>query len=471
MHRTVLPAVAISLLLCTPATGQPLAAGGLREALTKLVDNHPTARRTTVCLKVVDLETGEVLYDRGGDRLLVPASNLKIYTTACALDRFGPDRRFETKLQIRGEMVASALTGEIVLVGGGDAMLSTAALGKLADWVAKEAGVRKLVGRVRADQSRYASPLKGPGWMWDDEPDYYNMSVTPLMLDFNVLRVRLESSAGGKPTARLVPPASYPPLSWSHQAGSANSWIDREPFTDAFLLSNPSSLESSLEERVTMDDPSPWIESVFKHQLQPRVIEIEHADHSRVLPFVSEHSRPGASLAETVKHFNRVSENAVGEVLLHELAIDAGREQPAWSAGASVISDWLVGVAGLERGSFRLVDGSGLSRYNLISADSSIRLLQYMHKHPTSSVFYEALPKYGVEVAAPSDSENKEERIAAKPGGMSSVSTISGYADTLGGRRLAFSLLTNGYIGSNRPVIDLRGKVWQTLVRYRPSDQ
>ncbi len=470
MHRTVLPAVIFSVLLCDPAIGQPLPATELRTALSELIDNHPTARRTTVCLKVVDLESGEVLYDRGGDRLLVPASNLKIYTTACALDRFGSDHRFETKLELCGKLAEGTLSGEIVITGGGDAMLNTAALGRLADWVANEAGVSRLSGRVRVDQSRYASPLKGPGWMWDDDPDYYNMSVTPLMLDFNVLQVRLKLSASGKPEAQLVPPASFPPLRWLEAAGSPNDWIDRTPFTDAFLLKDPGAIESALEERVTMDDPSPWIESVFEHQLRARGVEVVDADHPDGLPIIKEHSASGPTLAETVKHFNLVSENAVGEVLLHELSIEAGRAPPTWSDGASVIGDWLVEVAGLERDSFRLVDGSGLSRYNLISADSSIRLLQFMHKHSASSVFYEALPKYDVDLPASAGDQTGKERVAAKPGGMSGVSTISGYANTLQGRRLAFSLLTNGYVGSNQPVIDLRGKVWQTLVRYQPGD-
>lgn len=180
-------------------------------------------------------------------------------------------------------------------------------------------------------------------------------------------------------------------------------------------------------------------------------------------------------MREALHHFLRVSENAVGEMILLKLAESPSRpDEVSWPAGANVISDWLINNAGLEEGSFRIVDGSGLSRYNLISADSSVRLLAYMKQNKHFQPFFDGLPVY--KVALPEGAkwggvpiaEFEPERIFAKPGGMSGVATISGYVKTLDGRWLAFSFLANGYIGSNKPVIDLRNAVWSELVRYRP---
>ena len=149
-----------------------------------------------------------------------------------------------------------------------------------------------------------------------------------------------------------------------------------------------------------------------------------------------------------------------------------GVERPDWPDGAKLVSEWLVDKAKLEPGSFRYVDGSGLSRYNLISADSSVRLLQYLQQSDDFEPFFQSLPTSdvklkGVETAGAKDTST-EPRVSAKGGSMSSVSTMSGYLRTLDGRLLAFSLLANGFIGKNEPVFDLRQQVWRELVRYQP---
>src|SRR5262245_13632814 len=99
---------------------EPLTKAELKDALEQVLDEHETAKRTTVALKVVDLESGDMLFNRGGGKLLTPASNLKIYTSACALDVFGPDRRFETKITAAGPVKDGILDDNLVLIGGGD---------------------------------------------------------------------------------------------------------------------------------------------------------------------------------------------------------------------------------------------------------------------------------------------------------------------------------------------------------------
>jgi D-alanyl-D-alanine carboxypeptidase/D-alanyl-D-alanine-endopeptidase (penicillin-binding protein 4) len=180
----------------------------------------------------------------------------------------------------------------------------------------------------------------------------------------------------------------------------------------------------------------------------------------------------GPTLAETLNHFNHVSENAVGEVLLHEIALARGVERPDWPDGAKIVSEWLVEQSKLEPGSFRYVDGSGLSRYNLISADSSVRLLQHLKQSDDFEPFFMSLPTSEVKLddadTAGAKDTSKAPRVSAKGGSMSSISTMSGYLRTLDGRLLAFSLLANGFIGNNEPVFDLRQQVWRELVRYQP---
>lgn len=468
--------LALTLTFSDAMAAESNKVGTLTERLDQILDSHPTAKRTTVTLKVVDLASGETLYDRGGDRLQVPASNLKIYTSACALDAFGADHRFKTIVRADGTIADGVLRGNLRLIGGGDAMLASGDLRKLSKRVVKELGIRQIIGKVVVDNTRYAPQLKGPGWMWDDEPSYYNMSVTPLMVDFNVLTVKLTPDAEGFVSAKLALPSDYPKLVRVDAASAANGELaTRRPFREEIEFRGDLKLDVPQDVRMTMHDPGPWAAGLFSQMLADEGVSIGISDAATESTNVDAGSavvelvHQGPTLAETLRHFNHVSENAVGEVLLHEIAIAHGVEQPTWSDGAKIISDWLIAKAKLEPGSFRLVDGSGLSRYNLISADSAVRLLAYLHASDDFEPFLESLPTPEVkldkaELASGSD-KSTGPRVSSKGGSMSSVSTVSGYIRTLDGRMLAFSLLANGFIGPNGPVMDLRQQVYRELVK------
>ncbi len=491
---------------------EPLAADELPAALDALLDQHPTAQRTNVTLKVVDLVTGETLYDRGGGKLFTPASNLKIYTSAAALALLGPEYRWVTEVCVVAQENNPRDDAVIVLRGGGDPMLTYDDLRSMLEHVVKNKKLRT-VKQVIVDNNAFAAPLKGPGWMWDDEPDYYNMSISALMIDFNVLNVVLDHEAtdvGRILRPRLEPPTTYPALrefgpgldDGQHPglAHLGDGWdATRFPFEHDIWVNTAKPKNAKPPEktgkpktlRLTMHDPTRWIEGMavqwfwdnglldertpataFERQNWRLYREI-NADQGLLNDVIALPYR-GKPLAEAVKHFNKTSENAVGEMLLLEIGRQFGKAA-TWPEGARIISQWLTQDAGLEEGSFRLVDGSGLSRYNLICADSSVKLLTFMKTHRHFQHFFDSLPTYDLKLPDGEKfdgvplAEFDAQRIHAKPGGMSGVSTISGYLQTLDGRWLAFSLLGNGHIGSAAPVRDLRNQVWLQLARYQPA--
>lgn len=510
------------------ASFAPLSADALADALAQLLDTHDTSQRTNVTLVIRDLETGETLFDRGGGKLLIPASNLKIYTAAAAIDLLGPEHTWTTALKA---VALDALDDRpppttVYLEVTGDPMFDTAQLEALVASFVENVTLPGPIVNVSLNTPRpWASiPLKGPGWLWDDDPDYYNMSIRGGMLNFNVADVRVspEGERPGRPPSQTISehvvgddwprrvlvenviPSDYPAHSFGELAeATVNGWVGpkagsditvtRLPFTDDWQVRGNMKPDDApvVVERLGVHDPAKWIASVLAKMLEGHGLEMainpdmisvfsESTRGQRAGDFAAEREasgqvqQQGKPLSEAVQHFLRVSENAVGEMLLLTLSERfASDGQISWPAGAKVISDWLVNVAGVTQGSFRLVDGSGLSRYNLISANSSIQLLDFMDDHKHFGVFFAGLPTY--EVALPKDGswnhiplpEFDDQRVFAKPGGMGGVSTISGYIDTLDGRRLAFSLLANGYVSSNESVRDLRDQVWATLVRYR----
>ncbi|MEM7627321.1 MAG: D-alanyl-D-alanine carboxypeptidase [Planctomycetota bacterium] len=509
----------------TPAL-EPLDADALSDTLRRLIDTHPTAKRTNVALKVTDLETGRVLFDQHSDKLFTPASNLKIYTSAAALALLGPDHRWTTRVAWHSH---NFLPG-IALLPGADPMLDMTQLNEIAERTAKairehdpgEIGPNYMDGFMVSLLSNKAwrhVPLKGPGWMWDDDPDYYNMSIRDIMLDFNVLTaiakpdpegplisvsLRIDPQSGKHirvPSALFekFPRSAYPSENFQRAHPNRDGYtladpdrplsLTRRPFEDEIIVEGNIEPDAGpVKERLTVHDPRPWVSSVFANLLLEQNLPLtqknghaiyEHGLYASAMKPNVFIEHQGKTNAEAVKHFLKVSENAVGEMLLLTLSEKFGDgEKVSWPSGAKVITNWLTDEAGLEKGSFRLVDGSGLSRYNLISADSSIRLLSYMkndseHFEP----FFDGLPVYKVKLPKGGGekwggvplAEFDTERVFAKSGGMSGVSTISGYVQTLDGRWLAFSLLGNGFIGSAAPVRDLRNQVWAELVRYQPA--
>ena len=263
----LLLAFVVTLFAQNSAAGLDQAA--LSTALNEVLENNPTARRTTIALKVIDVASGKVLYDRHGDRLFTPASNLKIYTSACALDTFGPEHCFPTQITASVDGETRAIHGDLTIVGGGNAMLSSQELEKLADKILDEWKVKTLQGKVVVDNSRYSDTQLGPGWMWDDQPYYFNMRVTPLMVDFNV------------------------------------------------------------EKRIAVDDPQAWVAMMFTEMLRKHGVKIESPQANaspgtvRTLSFDGTKARRNITGTSIYK-----SENAVGEVLLHEIAIAGGIKRP-----------------------------------------------------------------------------------------------------------------------------------------------
>ncbi len=462
---------------------EPLNTDALRQTLDTLIDQHPANNRTTITLKVVDLATGKVLYNRGGNKLLIPASNLKIYTASAALDLLGPEFTWPTEIIADGDVTRGTCLGDLLIRGFGDPMLDTKQLESIADTLVKTHKLKHVQGNVRvATQYRWRNlPLKGPGWMWDDDPDYYNMSIRSMMLNFNTLTITASPNKSSV-AVTVEPPSDWPPIQADAQIGGdkTNINFDREPFFETIhVTGNIPADAKPAQDTITMHDPSPWIASVFKQMLIDRGVTFSKTTaekHENIYigsdanSLVSQH---GQTLTQALRHFLKVSENAVGEMVLLKLAETQTQDDVTWPAGAKTITNWLVNIAGLEEGSFKLVDGSGLSRYNLISADSSIKLLAFMKTHQHFDPFFDGLPIYKVTLPKDDNWNNtplntfEAERVFAKTGGMSGVSTISGYIQTLDNQWLAFSFLTNGYTGSNTPAKNLRNQVWQELIRFR----
>lgn len=440
----------------SPATTQSLAT-----LLEEAIEGDPRANRLIVGMKVVDLESNEVLYERKPQKLFVPASNMKLFTSAAALDFYGPDHRFTTRLSAEPASAETPETAPIhaILTGGGDPTFTNANLRAMIDEMIREHLPEGAVlhSHVRVDGSRFTAPLKGPGWMWDDEPAAYQMSVTAMMMDYNVATVRVDESEGHL-SVTLDPPSPYPNVAISPEASAEGAVrVTREAFDDVFRIVPASGSFSPVRQRLSMHRPETWIAGVATMMFDEAGVpptNVMQGKYRGIAERVEVVYR-GRPLSEVIALFNKPSENAIGEMLVLNMAADHGRGASSWNAGTSLMGDWLVEQVGLERGSFRIADGSGLSRYNLITPEGTIQLLQHMWNHEHREAYVDSLPIAGVDGTMRgrlTGTPSGERRVIAKTGTMSGVSCLSGYVQTEEGNWLAFSLLTNGFVGPAGPV-------------------
>jgi D-alanyl-D-alanine carboxypeptidase len=160
---------------------------------------------------VRDLQTGETLYTRDAERVLIPASNMKLLVSAAALHRLGPDYRFRTRVWMRGTLLPDGtLQGDLILQGLGDATLEMRGLETLAQQV-RQAGVQRVQGYLLYDDSWLDAERYGFGWSSDDEPFGYQAQMSALCAERNAVRLYAKpaTQVGQPAQLRLEPATDY----------------------------------------------------------------------------------------------------------------------------------------------------------------------------------------------------------------------------------------------------------------------
>jgi len=422
---------------------------------------------------VTDAATGEVLYAHNADNYFTPASNTKLYTTALGLAKLGPDFRYRTTLESRGTVDAHGrLYGDLILFGRGDPNLSNRRfpysketeregapekiLGELADQIVAR-GIRQIEGNVIGDDSYFSSERYPSGWAIDDMTEGYGAPVSALTVNDNMLFVEVRPGGhegepawfGVEPWAefytfkneiRTVPESERP--------GRVN--IDREPGAHEVRLSGTAPFGAPpLTLTLAIEEPAEYAAALLKRLLEARGVRIygrAAADHNAMKTMearnvLAEHISP--PLGESVRWINKISQNLHTEMLLRTATREA--------SGAHTLRESLRAAQefhdaiGIPTGDAVLFDGSGLSRRNLVTPRGTVALLRWAAQQPWAALYAESLPVAGQDGTLGDRMKESAAagRIHAKTGTLGNVNAVSGYAETVHGTRLVFSLFGN----------------------------
>ncbi len=480
---------------------------------------QPDVARGFWGVEIISLTTGKTIYVYHSERLFTPASNTKLFTTSAVLALIGPNYRFHTTVETLGSIdKRGRLNGDLVLVGRGDPNLSgrtlpfysrterTApplqALDTLADQVVQK-GVRYIDGDVVGDDSYYAFERYGIGWSQEDLVWEWGAPVSALAINDDVVFVNVQPAdhAGERAFINISPFPDYyrvdnRVITTPAGTGPRRLYMSREQGATQITIWGTIPLDDAgAGEALAIDDPANFAAEAFRRMLEQRGVVIygrakpRHVELARLNNIMVTTSAPAGGgevqappsppqplvlgsyesqpLAQDVRVILKASPNLHAELALRLL----GRERGAAGtvdSGLEVLHTFLA-QAGIKAEEYAFYDGSGLSRENLVTPHAIVKLLKYSAQQPWFEVFQQSLSVAGVDgtLANRMRSSSVQGRIFAKTGHLGHVDTLSGYAETAHGEKLAFSIMANNH--NLRRALDTIDQIVETMVEDAPA--
>lgn len=459
-----------------PSAEEDQAAARVRELRSQLLRfiSAPGWRQDEWGVLVVSLERGDTLFAHNPERALAPASNLKLFTTAVALERLGPDYRFGTYLVTAAPDSGGVLLGDLVVYGTGDPSLSPfvqedilEVWRSLADslW---EDGIREVAGDLVGDASYFESPSVGLGWQESYRSADYAAPASALSYNDNVvsLQIRPADSPGWRPRVDPIPGGrgiALVNLATTATGGRASIRVDRTYDGPIVVEGRIARGNAPVWRAVPVADPARYAAAVFHEVLEERGIRVRGrirseraAGRSLVRPgaihapafataegprVLAVHTSP--PLLDILAIVNQRSHNLFAEQVLRVLGRELADDGTA-AGGASVIADFLEEDVGVETEGIRILDGSGLSVLNRVTPASVLALLGHMAESTMADAYLATLPAAGTTRGfRRMASTPAEGNLRAKTGTINHVSALSGYVNSANGEPLGFAIISN----------------------------
>lgn len=436
----------------------------IQNGIDKLINQVDPA--INIGVEVIDLTTGQSIYTRNPNRAFIPASNMKLFSDAAALILLGPDYRFNNQLSTdASQLRKTVLKGNVYLHLPGDPSFSQQQLNGLLSSL-KDLGIQQIDGNLIIDSSHKDVRPYAPGWMVEDLAHGYGAPIAPLIIDTNRLTV-------------TVNPASSPKQKAIVETTDTSNSIKINNFVKTktrgkrcgidFKMNRKNQLTVSgcvaqgqwaVQQRLAIRNPLSYAKGLIRTQLAQLNIQLQgkvelgKAPKSTLL-LASSKSKPISQLiADTLKP----SDNLYAESLYLHAAAKLKGVPVNWGEAQKLIKAFLEQQTGISLKSAILTDGSGLSRYDLLTPRQTVKLLQYLHDHfHFSYEFISALPVSGRDgtLQRRFNKPSQQDFVRAKTGTMRGVISLSGYLYTLNGHTLSFAIYINN-LPTTRPSVSGR---------------
>jgi D-alanyl-D-alanine carboxypeptidase/D-alanyl-D-alanine-endopeptidase (penicillin-binding protein 4) len=410
-----------------------------------------------VSLCVADATTGNIIYSTNEQMGLMPASNMKVFSSIAALDLLGEDYRFKTEIGYSGKIMDSTLYGNLYIVGYGDPTTGSwrysgtkpdSIMSNISK-VLRSAGINKIMGAVILDGSKFSfNPIPG-GWEWDDLGTYYGAGNWGLNWHENQYDMVLKPSRRIGDTVGIKsidPDLPYATIINNLQTAAAGTGDNSQPYLPPY--GNITFIEGTVPagglDTVSGSLPEPYtpiataLKKMFadKNIIHTGIIQssMDYTLMKKNLPHYDSligtiYSPPMDSI---IYWFMKKSINLYGENLIKTMAMEKYGIGTTDSGVAIMRNYWQ--ERGLEKSAFRVADGSGLSAKDHVTTYGLVQALLYAKTRPWFAAFYNSLPIYN--------------GMHMKSGTIAGVKSYSGYHTSAKGNGYVFSMIVNNYDGS-----------------------
>jgi D-alanyl-D-alanine carboxypeptidase/D-alanyl-D-alanine-endopeptidase (penicillin-binding protein 4) len=475
---------ATTLTLATMAASGPMGTAMADEAaaapgdaaLVAALDQtfaNPVLAGSVTSMQVLDGATGAVVYSRGADQRVVPASNQKLLTSAAALAYLGADFRFHTTASYSGTKSGRTVKGSLFLKGTGDPSLTDARIDTIAKKVAA-LGVTSFTGDLVADTSAFDRTPLGLDWSWEDETYAFSAPISALtaastdLYDAGSVAVAVKPGASGKAgVISLSPRNSYVTVQNNTVTGAAGSTptvaVTRRHGTNTVVVTGSIPLKGATTTKlVSVEDPALLAASAFRDALKRHKVTVTgktvvKATSGTVKKIYDLTSIP---LGQLMVRFLKVSNNGHAELLIKAMGATASGNTGTWANGLAQARTTLAGL-GVSTSVVTLGDGSGLSRRDLLTTRQLAGLLNAAQARPWFTTWYNALPIAGAPgelvggtLAGRFVGTKAANNLHGKSGTMTGVNALSGFVNDTTGRRLVFSVVSNNATSQVSGILD-----------------
>lgn len=448
--------------------------------------SRPEVRRGRVGVKIVSLNSGKTVYEQDGDKYFMPASNMKNFTVATAMEKLGPDYRFVTRV-FAGSLpdANGTIKGDLRVLGGGDISISTAFFGttptdpetyykgidRLVDAIAR-AGVKKVDGNIVGDESYFKGFYIPPTWEWDDLQWDYGAEVSALPINDNAVDIKVTPSKDRGPCIVSISPPNtlfrvintcVTTAIPSERRLTVNKTIDRNILEVSGTMPPD---DKGFAGSITVTHPAELFVAILKQRLEKRGIEVRGVSklrdsdselYSSQKQLTTLESVPFAEIAaKTMKP----SQNLYTETILRVLGeVEFAKISPTLGPcitgcvradssdlGIGIVKDFL-GSIGIPTDAVVQHDGCGMSRHDQVTPNSIVALYMYMAKQSRNAQAWRDSLSIGGEdgtLRTRFKGTRAAGNIRGKTGTIDQVSALSGYMSTAGGEPVVLSIIVNG---------------------------
>jgi len=456
----------------------PLLAGPAGQSQQSIRDLIQKAERkkTRFSIHFCDPATGESIFAHQSDRALIPASNMKLITSAAALDQLGADFEYET--------IFGLWKGNLVVVAGGDPLLGgpTSARDKdgdlysLFDQILQQLRKRQVAvlgGNLLIDDTIFDDERFHPSWPIEQADKWYAAQVSALNFNNNCIDVTFAPAGqAGQPALYAIRPETRYATIINHcktvSRGASTVGASREHGSNNITLRGKCRKAITKPIHVTVDRPSAYFGFVLAEYLLSKGVTITGnlvirdlgwacSEISKDMDLLLAHR---SSIKEVLKGCNRSSRNLVAECLFktlgvyHQVPSGGSRVPGSWNSGRAAVAAFLKKLK-VNPDQYTIDDGSGLSHENRLSAGCITKVLAYMYNHPAGELYRNSLStgRNGTLARRSRFSHARyRDRIFAKTGYVAGVRALSGYCQTANGRWLAFAILSNSPPANTRTI-------------------